>query len=608
MTSPRQERLKLALAGARQALGRKNVEGRRSLSPLNHLRGVSQTKDTRDGDLLSRTRVSQRPVFETVADKVLGQSSEWNPSIDLDTKGQSTLSQIASQRLASLRDRQTEQIGPSVDLGDNIGILPDGKQIWAEVLDRQRGYLTNQPTTVQPSGHFNPKWPPLLAISSKNTLQSWHVVAENKRASIASEKVVHSPGTSINPLLIKSTPGNGKSHLLHATAQAMLRRNDGNVHHISLSTLVGRSKLPDGWQDSMAHAAMVAIDDIHLAQGSIAVELGLMLDLALNLGVQIVLTSLTGSTNSPSGRLAEVMKSATSIEILTPSPTSLITHLRRLSTNRSLLMDDSMLARIVSHSQLDWRSCDALFEKVSLVIESGEHISSAEDISLVIGDSLPTKSDESRMEERDNLEDLAHRVVHDALDHVYTTSDLSGVELHAPINEVEDDWTVPEFDLASSDELQEKLTSDALTPHLETTFTIDEAEKFLLEEDTAIEGWDRVRVLETSSGIKNIADDMIAKATIEHENQALKLARLEAEMQLLANRSQEADVDELIEIADRLKAIDSELNNLNPLDEFIPDGEWNIDADDVSASDLLSRPILSTLKPLTILIPLEDSA
>jgi len=606
MTNPRRERLKLALAGARQALGRKTLEGRRSLSPLNQLRGVMATDDTRDGDLLSRTSVSQRPVFDMVADNVLGQNTDWNPSIDLESKGQSSLSQIASQRLASLRERQTAPLDSSVDLGDTIGILADGKPVWAEVLDSQRGYMVNRPASIQSTEIFKPEWPPILAISTKNTWQSWHVIDENARASLAAEKIVYSPGTSINPLLIIGATGCGKSHLLHATAQAMIRRNDGNVHHLSLSALIGNSKLPNGWQDAMAHATLLAIDDIHLAQSEIEVELGMMLDLALNLGVQVVLTALPESTNPSSSRLAEVMKSATAIKIQPPSPTSLITHLRKLSASRSLLMDDSMLARIVSHSQMNWRSCDALFEKVCLGIENGEHISSAEDISAIIEDETPGKSDELRMNERDNLEDLARRVVHDALDHVYTVSDLTGVELHAPIKEIEDDWKVPEIDLSATDELHEKLTSDALTPHLETTFTIDEADKFLLEEDSTVEGWDQVRVLETTSGIKNISDDLISKATMEHENQALKLARLAAEMQLLANRSKEADVDQLIEIADRLKAIDSELSTLEPLDEFIPEGEWNLDADAIHATDLLARPILSTLKPLTILVPMED--
>ena len=84
MTTPTKEKLQHALSGARQMLGRKGVEGGISKSRLNQLRGIGAAEDTRHGDLLSRTNVSQRPVFDLVANKILGLQQEVRGVVNLD--------------------------------------------------------------------------------------------------------------------------------------------------------------------------------------------------------------------------------------------------------------------------------------------------------------------------------------------------------------------------------------------------------------------------------------------------------------------------------------------------------------------------------------------
>ena len=79
---------------------------------------------------------------------------------------------------------------------------------------------------------------------------------------------------------------------------------------------------PDGWQDAVAHASLIAIDDLHLADERIATELGMLIDYALNLGVQIIATSRVESNEWPARRLWEVMRSATSVWINKPSSSS----------------------------------------------------------------------------------------------------------------------------------------------------------------------------------------------------------------------------------------------------------------------------------------------
>ena len=289
----------------------------------------------------------------------------------------------------------------------------------------------------------------------------------------------------------------------------------------------------------------------------------MLIDYALNLGVQIIATSRVESNEWPARRLWEVMRSATSVWINKPSSSSLITHLRRNTSGRSLLLDDSMLARIVNHSDGDWRTTNAAFEKVALSIESGERIVNADDVSDILNEKPIVKSDYEIYEERDNLEAIAARVIEETFDTVYTGLDPGGVELNVPLPELSDDWVVPELTIQEKDELHEVLTSDNLTPHVTTTLTVDENEKFLLESETELRGLDRARVTETTTSIDNITNKMFEDMEREHIDHSNQLMELEEEMYSLAETSKNASVEELIQIADRIAEIEVILGNIS---------------------------------------------
>ena len=73
---------------------------------------------------------------------------------------------------------------------------------------------------------------------------------------------------------------------------------------------------------------------------------------------------------------------------------------------------------------------------------------------------------------------------------------------------------------------------------------------------------DQVRVAETTSSIDSITDQMFERMSNEHIEQSKKLAELEQEMFDLADRSRDASVEELIEIADRVGEIEVILGNV----------------------------------------------
>ena len=577
------EKLQLALANARESLGRDNASPQPALSKLNTLRGVKEAIDTREGNLLSRTGVKTRPTFDIVADQILGEPTSWKPSIDLE-EGETSLSQIAAKRIGEMRDRQEIEEGDEELLGESFGLLKDGRPIWAEVLDTQRGYSTNFTDYGMKDLAFRPLWPPVQKLSDHKTWKSWHVVEENSRASMACEKVIEKPGITMNPLLILGDTGCGKSHILSASVQAMIRRQDGNVHLLSTSAMRGWESLPDGWQDAVAHANLIAIDDLHLADERIATELGMMIDYALNMGVQVIATSRVDSNEWPARRLWEVMRSATSVWIRKPSSSSLITHLRRNAGGRALLLDDAMIARIVKHGGGDWRSTDAAFEKVALAVESGERIVSGDDVTSILEEVPQEMTEVELFTEREDLEEIASRVISDTLDHVYTGRDVAGVELNVPIPELSDDWEVPELTIEEKDELHEVLTSTNLIPHVTTTLTVDESDEFLVHRDDNLDSLDQVRVAETTSSIDSITDQMFERMSNEHLEQSNKLAELEQEMFELAERSRDASVEELIEIADRVGEIEVILGNVQ------------------------EPPKYAMLTPLTVLTPIGEEA
>ncbi len=561
MSISRQEKLKLAMTNARHILGKENNSDGTANSKLNTLRNVKDSEDTRKGNLIARTKVTTRPTFDLIADKVLGKQERDTPMTELSNN--STLAKIASQRMNKLRDEKQIIEIEDEKFGDEIGFMSDGRPIWTDILDTQRGYSINSQELQVRDTNFKPKWPPILRLSDHKTWKTWSVLEENQRASGACEKVIEKPGKIVNPLLILGKEGTGKSHILHATSQAMIRRQDGNVHLLSVSRLASEDSLPNGWQEAVAHASLIAIDDLHLAKGRIATDIGLLIDYSLNMGVQIITTSRLDPKEWEASRLWEVMKSATSIWVMEPSAPSMITHLRRKASGRALLFDDSMLATIVKYGESQWRGVDAAFEKIALAIESGERIVSAAHVSKILDNAPKERTRVEDFIEKQNLEDIASRVINDTLDHLYSDKSIGGIELKSELPELSDDWEVPDITIDENTQEVSVGIDGSIISHSTNTLSVDERDKYLLEEERELTGYDQVRVEETVSSIDSITDNLFESVQENHIESAEKLASLERELTELANKSRNASVDELIEIADRIGEIEYQLGNIS---------------------------------------------
>lgn len=651
--SNRREKLALALELAKQKLAHDGTGIERipssSLpnseapkSKMNRLLGKDTVQDTRKHGLLQRTQVVQRPTFELVANSILGKESKRRqPSIDLQANGDS-LSDIAARRIRSLRQRTYDEIEQNdvENQGEYVGIEHNGLPIWKSVLDRQRGQKTQtEPDIriVEENSAFHHSvlapvegaWPQRLRPEVRKSFKQWFTVPENLRATQAVEAIIDAPGGALNPMLILGGEETGRTHLLHATAQAILRRQEGNVYLLTAADLINLERLPAGWQDTLVNARMLAIDDLHMVvnQTEIAHELGMMVDYALNMGVHLLLSSKTEPEQWPTSRLWEVTRHAATVAIQRPSSTSMVLYARNLAQKRGLIIGDGQLASLVLRDEIGWRSTKSNFDLVALAVESGQDIIDGDDVTALLSNqTLP--SGNSTILEREKVEDIATRLIDSAVDTVYSDEIHGGIELYSPLPEIgTDEYTPPELDAQelskSADERHAEYLRIALedtAPAAPSVLKLHEREEHLIARKGHIEERDYGLAAEVLTELDEAFDKQINAFERELMQSSAQLSSLETKLENISNRTSEATIEELISIADELRSMEKNLVEFDPerepwpemeddqpptskrqigrqkstskedlLDSHEPEGEWNIDARNVDMMDLLDE-------------------
>ena len=678
----RKERLDLAIQKAKNQLTQNGVDSlqfpqeksvkeekpRLPLSRMNRLLGKSTIADTRHSTILQRTGVAQRPTFDLIADSTLGTDSRGHtPAINLQNDGHDFAS-IAARRIKSLREislLKSEELALDMDSEHQyVGIESDARPIWLSVLDSQRGRVTNalpdELATVKEDSIYHHSrslqvkaaWPKPLRIDTHRTFKQWFVCSENSHASRACESIVDSPGTSLNPLLIIGESGTGRSHLIHATAQGIARRMEGLVFLISAVDLMGMETLPNDWQEALVGASLLAIDDAHIIADDTALanQIGMMIDHAINLGVHVILTSVESPDEWPSSRLWDICRNSAQTHIQTPTATSLVMFTRRLAGSRNLMLDDGQMTSIVSFNQIGWRSTIANFDKIALAIESGDDIIDGEDVIRTLRDETIQQSEIQDEIVRHDVDEIATRLISDAVDTVYSVHDIGGIDLMRNIPELEkDDYQPPQWDandmLLDGEEMVEKFvhtTLEELTPEAPSVLSINENEQYLVARPNRIEEQDYGRAADILTELDDKIDSKIRDAELEVFNNSILLSGLEDKMLELAHKAGSADIEELIAIADELRYLEEKLVAIDPtreelppfeedakprrvakrrkgkskrkvtrrtpkrvvgkntdsyeqsLDSFEPEGEWNIQAEDINMTDLLDDNALDT--------------
>lgn len=575
MSIERTNRLKIALQKAKANLPVREQKSTNKSSLGRLLNKPSSLKEER-GFLKSQT-IHERPLIDAIAEETFGEDIDYVPRLDLRQEHDSeSKAKLIASRLKSMRERVS--IETKEPLGTRIGFAVDGKPLWASIIDEHRQYPSNSPreeiaplkpherlhhTNLAPS---QKTWPMQLQINQKKTFKQWGVYAENRAATQACEAIIDHLGGEINPLLLTGKNGTGKSHLLHATGQSVLRYYDKDVRIIRGTELISSSNLPHDWHEALSYAGLLIIDDLHLISENedIATNLGHLIDHSLNLGIQVLATSLTSPDSWASSRLWGVMKSSTQIDLAPLSSTSFATHIKRECSLQGLLFDDVHIMHILEHTGNDWRSVKASIAMLVNASQKGDIAHEPKDIHRILNNE--PKQEQHGFEQIGTNITLASDIVRTATDIIYSDKDVGGIELHSTaIDLPEDDWEpkmVSVEELHRANDLIEqhlKTTLDDLTPEAPSVLDVDFRDRHLTHQLGHLEGKDVHSAVDVMVGIDTEIDRVIEEREKQMARDDLRLRNLESQMEALLERTSNADANELIDIVDELRYIEHEL-------------------------------------------------
>jgi len=616
---------------------------RPALSRLNTLLGKT-TVASNSLSLFQHVGVPQRPTYDLIAERVLGPGVEV-PASFLD-RG-SDYADHVSQRLLALRERLATTVELDEDVSEEtyIGYIHDGTPVWSQVLNEQRGLLSGglpdelTPPAVGEMHHptrsftIDTDWPKRMPWSSTSTFKQWFVAAENLEATQLCERVVDLPAGGFNPLYLRCAPQSGCSHLLHATGQGFLRRQEGHVLQITAADVEGVDGLDAKWQDALVGASALIVDDAHeFASHEVwNHQLGVMLDHALNLGVQVIVGGRLEVEAFRPSRLREVLSSATTAHITAPQSPTLMAFAKWRCTQKNLLLSDKHLAQLSRKEPRGWRAIEGRLERLSLAFEQGAVLLDRDDVFAIIdGPRTAAEPEEIR-----RVDDLASAIVGEAVDAVYASVEPGGIDLHSPLEPwPDDDYSPPAWDeQAIADEttrMEQRMRAsvDPIEPGRPSVLDVHEREKYIIRANDPLNESDVRRTVDVLLELDDGIDERLNETTSRVVSSSLELHQLEERMVALAQRSVDADIEELITIADELRALEERLVEIDPdrkplppfddespssdLDAYEPEGEWDIDANDVDASDLhdgeAERKLvrLSRIHPRTVLLGEEE--
>ena len=188
---------------------------------------------------------------------------------------------------------------------------------------------------------------------------------------------------------------------------------------------------------------------------------------------------------------------------------------------------------------------------------------------------------------------------------------------------------------------------EAVTPSMPSVLDVNERDRYLLERHESLRFDDVERAVDTLVALEEQIDAELAASDAHVVEGSSELHQLESAMVALAQRASNADIDELITIADELRDLEERLVALDPmreplpafdeepqqapkkrrfgrrkrkqpssseaLDSYEPEGEWNVQAEGIEASDLLEGEEetlnvvkLARLRPVNVMLGEEE--
>jgi len=584
------------------------------LSKLNALLGKTVNASHRPS-LFHRQGVAQRPTYDTISKPLTGGEEYDNPF--LRQSNQDNEANLISQRLNDMRKRRLHAIGgDGLELSNNVvGQDQFGTPLWMEVLNEQRSTATEKLRSIdftqgpEFQGEVKQfKWPRKLQWSENHSFRQWFTSKENEKATRLIEGVIDSPSEMVNPLTIVGGEQSGTTFLLRATGQAMLRRQEGHVLWFNALDLEHVSHTPI--QDALHGCSTLIVDDVEqFAHHEIwKINMGEWFEYALQSSIQIITSSKQTIQDLPSSKMRRFLLDGIETFIPTPSTSTLMQFGRWYAQQRNIIIEEEDLVDLVHSSQKSWRS-------IRNMLEEFVHLQKQ-----------PTKISEGIQPQFEkDIPEISNQIISKAIDIVHTDIDVGGVELYTELQNLgEDDYEPPKFeDIVSKEVPLDKIQDDTssliqkIIPTLPSLMNVKEEDKFIVSKDKFENSED---IFTTADMLVDI-DDRIEEAFGQRSNAMYDdamLSKIGSSMEELNSRIQDADIEELIRIADELQVIDEQLQSihetsplLSQLDSFEPEGEWFLDEHEVGVDELQQshqmnskeKVHLSTLKKKTILQP-----
>ncbi len=488
-----------------------------------------------------------------------------------------------------------------------LGLGEGGRPIWEEVLAVGR---TDEPG--QRVDHLaSDGWPPAFLRVDHLTFRQWVTLPENRAATHAIEAVLDAPATRMNPLVLIGPEGSGKSHLLHAAATSMQRRDPTKlVRRIDGAVLLSTVELPKGWSEHLPDTGLLIVDDLDAIQGreDLIDDLGAAMDWALNLGIQIIISAVMwNEEHLGHGRMRRIIKGAVPIELMTLSRSSIILLLRRRAMLRRVLISDRHLEAIVHWAEEDLNPSIAAFDRLSQMIDAGHILEDEQDVIDALEGRLERRA--ARPKESVAADREAEEILDASLAHVHT--ERLEVELVNLGDEQEDmelvDLWPADAEAVAAEAVAEILSSDE-NQNRERSEGFDPRVGELKRQRIDREHWAGRGALDAEVERQLNAHEE-ASLTTSHADSTLR-SGLENIAYEVGRTTEQDNLDGLEKNLDDLSS-DAERLIKEDIDEWTPEGEWNIHEEDVQLDDLLDdgeiHDTSAVVKTRQLMVPTNES-
>jgi len=214
-----------------------------------------------------------------------------------------------------------------------------------------------------------------FSLNSKYTFNSFVVGSETELAYAASQAVVNKPGESYNPLFIYGGVGLGKTHLLQAIGNELLKKNPNiNIMYASAekfsndfidSVKNGRAK---EFQNQYRHIDLLLIDDIQFIAGKDRTQESFFhtFNELHQMNKQVVLTSDRPPKAIPAleDRLKSRFEWGMIADVAPPDFETRVAILGKKCSEKKFNLDDNILQTIATSVQRNIRELEGALNKI----------------------------------------------------------------------------------------------------------------------------------------------------------------------------------------------------------------------------------------------------